>query len=70
MASQAQEWPTELAGQMQAVRNLVQQSPEPLTARQVAGQFKKVSTDKVQPLLDTLTTLALLRQTPEEKYAV
>ena len=67
--TQAQDWPKELAGQMQAIRNLVQQSPEPITARQVAGQFQKVATDKVQPLLDTLTALALLRLTPNGRYA-
>ena len=68
-ATGLQEWPKELAGQMQAIRTLVQQAGQPLRAAQVASQFKRVKIDKVQPLLDTLTALALLRLTPENTYA-
>ena len=65
VASQ-QEWPKELARQMQAVRDSVQQAGVPLSAKQVAAFFKKTQPAKVQPLLDTL---ALVRQTPEGSYA-
>ena len=68
-ATGPQEWPKELAGQMQAIRTLVQQAGQPLTGVQVASQFKRVKVDKIQPLLDTLTALALLRLTPENTYA-
>ncbi|GAA4452184.1 hypothetical protein GCM10023189_15190 [Nibrella saemangeumensis] len=63
------EWPKELAQQMRAVRDAVQQAGQPLTPKQVADRFQRTKPDKVQPLLDTLTALALLRQTEEGSYA-
>jgi len=68
--STVQEWPKELAQQMQAVRDTIQQSGVPLNAKQVAALFKRTKPEKVQPLLDTLAALALLRQTPEGAYAM
>ena len=68
-ASEPQEWPKELSGQMQAIRTVVQQASQPISAAEVASQFKRIKVDKVQPLLDTLTMLALLRLTPENTYA-
>ncbi len=68
-AAEPVEWPKELAQQMQAVRNLVQQGGQPLTASEVAARFKRTKVDKVKPLLDTLTALALLRLTPAGTYA-
>lgn len=65
-----QEWPKELAQQMQAVREVVQQAGVPLTAKQVAALFQGTQPKKVQPLLDTLAMLALVRQTSEGAYAV
>jgi hypothetical protein len=69
VASQ-QEWPKELAQQMQAVRDAVQQAGVPLSAKQVAAFFQRTNAGKVQPLLDTLAALALLRQTSEGTYAM
>ncbi len=69
VASQ-QEWPKELAQQMQAVRDAVQQAGVPLSTKQVAAFFQKTQPGKVQPLLDTLAALALVRQTPEGTYAM
>ena len=63
------EWPKELAQQLQAIRDLVQQSERPLSASQVAGQFRRAKVEKVQPLLATLAALALLRITPDGNYA-
>ena len=57
------EWPAALALQMQAVRDVVQQADGPVSTAQVAARFGKIRSTTVQPLLDTLTTLALLRQT-------
>ncbi|RRB01990.1 class I SAM-dependent DNA methyltransferase [Larkinella rosea] len=65
-----QEWPKELAQQMQAVRDAVQQAGVPLSTQQVAALFQRTNAGKVQPLLDTLAALALLRQTPEGAYAM
>ncbi|MFD2569968.1 class I SAM-dependent DNA methyltransferase [Spirosoma soli] len=65
-----QEWPKELAQQMQAVRDAVQQAGVPLSAKQVAAFFQRTKPEKVQPLLDTLAALALVRQTPEGAYAM
>lgn len=53
---------------MRAVRDLVQQAEVPLSAAQVAARFRRTKADKVQPLLDTLTALALLRQTDAGAY--
>jgi hypothetical protein len=63
------DWPKELAQQMQAIRDVVQQSNQPLSHTQVAALFRRVRPEKVQPLLDTLTALSLLRLTPEGTYA-
>ncbi|GAA4406762.1 hypothetical protein GCM10023187_26620 [Nibrella viscosa] len=63
------EWPKELAQQMQAIRDVVHQAGQPITPKQVAERFRRTKADKVQPLLDTLTALALLRKTPEGSYA-
>ena len=62
-------WPTELALQMQALRDAVQQAAQPLSAAQVAARFRRVKPEKVEPLLATLAALSLVRQTPEG-YAV
>ncbi|WP_254846630.1 class I SAM-dependent DNA methyltransferase [Hymenobacter sp. CRA2] len=68
-ATGPQPWPAELAQQMQAVRDAVQQAGQALTAAQVATRFKRTKPEKVQPLLDTLTALSLLRATAEGAYA-
>lgn len=62
------EWPKELAGQMQAVRDVVQQAGGPVSAGQMAARFGKLRPATVRPLLDTLLALALLRQTEEGAY--
>lgn len=64
----ALDWPKELAQQMRAVRDVVQQAEVPLPAAQVAARFRRTKPEKVQPLLDTLTALALLRQTDAGEY--
>ncbi|GAB2556997.1 class I SAM-dependent DNA methyltransferase [Spirosoma areae] len=65
-----QNWPKELAQQMQAVRDAIQQAGVPLSTKQVAAFFARTRPEKVQPLLDTLAALALLRQTAEGTYAM
>ncbi|WP_260625652.1 class I SAM-dependent DNA methyltransferase [Hymenobacter sediminicola] len=54
-------WPAELAKQIQAVRDVVTQAQAPLTPKQVAARFAGAGPAKVQPILDTLATLSLLR---------
>jgi hypothetical protein len=66
----SQPWPAGLAQQMQAVRGLVQQATQPLSSAQVAARFWGSSIKKVQPLLDTLALMALVRFVEKEnKYA-
>ena len=68
--AEAQPWPAELAQQMQALRAVVQGAAVPLTAKQAAARFRGTKAAKVQPLLDTLVSLALLRHVPElDAYA-
>ncbi len=64
-----QPWPAELAQQMQAVRAIVSQAAAPVTVDQVAARFRRTRPERVRPLLDTLTALALVRPTPEGAYA-
>jgi hypothetical protein len=54
---------------MQAVRAVVQQAVTPMTVVQVAACFQLTRPEKVRPLLDTLTALALVRPTLEGTYA-
>jgi hypothetical protein len=69
--AEAQAWPAELAQQMQALRAVVQGAAVPLTAKQAAARFRGTKAAKVQPLLDTLVSLALLRHVPElDAYAM
>ena len=46
-----QAWPAELAQQMQALRDALQQAVQPLTVAQVAAGFRRVRADKIEPLL-------------------
>ena len=59
------DFPKELAPQMQALRDVLQQAGQPLTAAQVAARFRATKAARVQPLLDTLAALSLLRYTEE-----
>ncbi|SDX36884.1 class I SAM-dependent DNA methyltransferase [Hymenobacter psychrophilus] len=68
-ATGPQPWPAELAQQMQALRDTVQQAGQPLSAAQVAARFRRTPAAKVQPLLATLVTLSLLRETDDGLYA-
>ncbi|GAA3995998.1 hypothetical protein GCM10022408_03210 [Hymenobacter fastidiosus] len=63
------DFPKELSQQMQAVRDAVQQAGQAVSTAQVAARFRRTRPEKVQPLLDTLTALSLLRQTEEGAYA-
>jgi len=51
---------------MQAVRAVVAQAATPITIDQVAARFRRTRPERVQPLLDTLEMLKLVRFTPEE----
>ena len=64
------DFPKALAQQLQALRAVVQAAAAPLTARQAAARFRGTSAARVQPLLATLVSLALLRHVPElDAYA-
>jgi hypothetical protein len=62
-------WPAELAQQMQAVRAVVQQAAQPLSSAQVAARFRRTRPERVQPLLDTLAVMALVRLVEGQVYA-
>jgi hypothetical protein len=62
------DFPKELAPQMQALRDALQQAGQPLSAAQVAASFRRLKPEKVEPLLATLAALSLVRQTPEGAY--
>jgi hypothetical protein len=47
--------------QVQAVCEVVTQATAPLTTKQVAARFLKARPAQVQPMLDTLAGLSLLR---------
>jgi hypothetical protein len=59
-------WPQELAQQMQALRTAIQLAETPFTAAQLAQLFRGAGPARIQPLLDTLATLGLVRHLVEE----
>ena len=61
-----QPWPAKLAQQMQAVRGIVQQAGLPVSSAQVAARFRRTHPERVQPLLDTLAAMALIRHLENE----
>ncbi|MDO7849163.1 class I SAM-dependent DNA methyltransferase, partial [Hymenobacter sp. M29] len=60
-------WPPELYQQMQLVRGVIVDSPTPLGSAQVAARFQRGSVKKIQPLLDTLAAMFLVRQVEGER---
>jgi hypothetical protein len=70
VAVSKQEWPKALAQQMQAIRDSVYKAGVPLDAKQIAASFQRANAAKIQPLLDTLSALALVRQTSEGTYVM
>lgn len=66
------EWPKTLAEQAQAIQRIVQQHQQPVSANSISNQFKKntkaasaARAQKVGQLLETISTLGLLRKTEE-----
>jgi hypothetical protein len=55
-----------LAQQMQAVRGVIVEASGPMTSAQVAARFRGVGQKKLQPLLDTLTAMSLIRHLENE----
>jgi hypothetical protein len=56
-----QVWPKALPDQVRAVRSALDDSNEPMTAEQIARQFKRARTGRVQELVDTLVSLGQCR---------
>lgn len=74
-AAELLEWPASLAEQAQAVQRLLQQFAQPISAAIIHQQFKKTSKaaaasreQKIGQLLETISTLGLLRKTDEGLY--
>jgi hypothetical protein len=65
-ATGPQPWPEALAQQMQAVRGVIVEASGPMTSAQVAARFRGVGQKKLQPLLDTLTAMSLIRHLENE----
>jgi len=55
-----QPWPTELAQQMQALRDALRQGGQPLTSAEVSSRFKRVKSAKIAPLIQTLAAIPFL----------
>ena len=62
-------WPRSLPEQVQALRAVLDAQPSPVTAEQLARQFKRAQTKKVEELLQTLTALGNVRQTANNLYS-
>lgn len=74
-AAELIEWPASLAEQAQAVQRLLQQFAQPISAAIIHQQFKKTSKaaaasreQKIGQLLETISTLGLLRKTDDGLY--
>lgn len=72
MITELSEWPKNLAEQAQAVQRLIQQYQHPVSAKDLSKQFKKTTKTaaaareaQIGHLLDTISTLGLLRKTKE-----
>lgn len=69
------DWPTPLSEQAQAVQRLIQQFAHPVSAENINAQFKKTTKlatvareQKIGQLLETISTLGLLRKTEDGLY--
>ncbi len=63
-----QPWPKGLSDQVQAVRNTLLAVQEPLSAEQMARQFARASTPRVNELLQTLESLGQARRLEDGRY--
>jgi len=61
-------WPKKLPEQVQALRRVLVAQPAPLSAAQLARQFSRVQTMKVEELLQTLAALGQVREA-EGRYS-
>lgn len=69
-ATELAEWPKNLAEQAQAVQRIMQQYQHPVSAQIINKQFKKTTKpatearqQQIENLLETISTLGLLRKT-------
>lgn len=72
VATELSEWPKNLAEQAQAVQRMIQQFRHPISAVDINIQFKKATKaasasreQQIRHLLETISTLGLLRKTAE-----
>lgn len=65
-----QPWPSSLADQAHAIRVALEQIGRPITAQQLAGQFKRARVKRVEELLETLSSLGQARRDDSGLYLV
>ena len=62
-------WPKALPEQVQTLRAVLETQLSPVTAEQLARQFKRAPSKKVEELLQTLAALGNARQTENNQYS-
>ena len=60
-------FPRKLAEQSQVIREVLRGAAQPMTAGQIAKQFKSARTDRVEEVLDMLVALGQAREVPEHQ---
>lgn len=63
-------YPEKSPEQVQAVRESLQKQPGPASAEQIARQFKRARTDRVQEMLEILSTLGQLRSMQDGRFMI
>lgn len=63
-------WPKSIPDQVQAVRESLERQPGPASTEQIARQFKRARTDRVQELLETLSTLGQVRSMGDGRFMI
>ena len=61
-------WPKTLVKQTAAVTSILSDSPEPLSAAQLAAAFKGARKDRLQEILETLEALGQIRRASDTEY--
>ncbi|MBI1176870.1 hypothetical protein GC207_05470 [bacterium] len=61
-------WPKTLSEQVEAVRKAVEAAGSPITAEELAAQFKRANKTRLAEILETLVTLGKVRETKEGKF--
>ena len=69
VAAKKQQWPKGLSDQVRAVRDALAAQPAPMSAEQIARQFNRAQTKKVEEVLAALVALGQAQTTDAGHYA-